>query len=190
MEQKTTLAKSAIPYGIAFGAIMLLEFVIGYTMGLDPQKHAWAGITFSLLNYLVLPFIFIIMACNNFKKKHNGGFISFGQSIKAGVVVCVIAALVFSVINAVIYMAVPSIKEDILEQQKEAIAQSPGMTSETLEMSMKMVETMMQPYISIPLTILIYAFVGLIISLIVGAIVKKENPYGDVTPNINDLGKE
>lgn len=176
MEQKTSLAKSAIPYGIAFGAIMLLEFVISYTMGLNAQENAGVGILMSLLNYLILPFIFIMMACNHFKNKLNGGYITFGQSIKAGVVVCVIAALVFSVVTAIIYIVVPSIKEDILEQQRVAIAQSPGMTSEALEMSMGMAETMMQPYIAIPVTILMYAFIGLIISLIVGAIVKKDNP--------------
>lgn len=176
MEQKTSLAKSAIPYGVAFGAIMILEFVIGYTMGLNAQENGGVGIVINLLNFLVLPFIFIMLACNSYKNKFNGGFISFGQCIKAGVVVCVIAALVFSVINAIIYMIVPSIKEDILEQTKIAMAESPGMTSEALEMSMSVTETMMQPYISIPVTILIYAFVGLIISLIVGAIVKKDNP--------------
>lgn len=176
MEQKTSLAKSAVPYGVAFGAIMILEFVISYALGLNAQEDAWVGILINLLNFLVLPFIFIILACNNFKNKLNGGFISFGQCIKAGVVVSIIAALLFSVVTAIIYMIVPSIKEDILEQTKTAMAESPGMTSEALEMGMNVTETMMQPYIAIPVTILMYAFVGLIISLIVGAIVKKDNP--------------
>jgi hypothetical protein len=176
MEQKTSLAKSAIPYGIIFGVIMIIEFVIGYAMGIDPQKDPWVGILMSLLNYLVLPFTLIMMACNHFKNKLNGGYISFGQCIKSGVVVCVIAALVFSVVTAIVYMVSPEIKEDILEQQKIAMAQSPGMTSEQLKMGMSVAETMMEPYIMIPLSVLMYALVGLIISLIVGAIVKKDNP--------------
>ena len=176
MENKTSLAKSAVPYGIVFGVIMLLEFAIGYAMGIDPQENPWFGILMSLLNYLILPFVLIMMACNHFKNKLNGGYITFVQCIKAGVVVCIIAALIFSVITAIIYMVAPQIKEDILEQQKIAMAQSPGMTAEQLKMGVSVAETMMQPYIAIPLTIVMYALIGLIISLIVGAIVKKDNP--------------
>jgi hypothetical protein len=176
MEQKTSLAKSAIPYGIAFGAIMLLEFVISYAMGLNAQENAMVGIVMNLFNFLVLPILFISLACNTYKNKINGGFISFGQCIKTGVVVSVIAALLFSVIMAIVYIAAPGIKEDILEQTKIALAKDPNMTSEVLEMTISWTETMMQPYIMIPVTILTYAFVGLIISLIVGAIVKKDNP--------------
>ena len=176
MDQKSSLGKSTIPYGIAFGVIMLLEFVISYSLGLTSKDNAWAGVLMSILNYLVLPILFIMLACNNFKNKLNGGFISFAQCIKAGVAVCVMAALVFSAVSSIVYLAAPQIKEDVLEQSKIAIAESPGMTAEGLKAAMKMSELFMQPYIAIPLSILIYAIVGLIMSLIVGAIVKKDNP--------------
>jgi hypothetical protein len=189
MENKTSLAKSAIPYGIIFGVIMVLEFVISYVMDLGAED-AWAGVLMNLLNFLILPFIFILMACNNYKNKINGGFISFGQCIKAGVVVGVFAALVSSAVTSIIYIAAPEIKENILEKTKVAMAKSPGMTSEALEMAVSWTDTMMKPYIAIPMSILIYAFVTLILSLIVGAIVKKDNPYGDSAPNINTLGTE
>jgi len=178
MKEQSSPAKVAIPYGIAFGVIMLLEFVISYTMGLNAADDPWMGIVVGVLNYLVLPILFIMLACNVYKNKINGGFISFGQCIKIGVSVGAIAGLVFSAISAIVYMAAPEIKQDILDQTKEALAASPGMTADAMKMTMSVTETFMQPYISIPVSTLIYAIVGFVMSLIVGAIVKKENPAG------------
>lgn len=174
--QKTSLAKSALPYGIIFGAILVLEFVASYSLGLNSADNKMAGVLMGLLNNLVLPFIFIFIACNNFKNKLNGGYISFGQSLKVGVTVTVIAALISSVITAIIYLVAPEVKAQILEQIKISMAAQPGMTSEGMNAAVKMSEMFMAPYLAIPITVLVSAFVGLIISLIVGAIVKKDNP--------------
>jgi hypothetical protein len=188
--QKKALAKSTLPYGIIFGAIMILEFVIGYSFGLNAQKTPWVGVVMTLLNYLILPILFILLACNNFKNKINGGYITFGQAIKAGVSVCVIAALTFSIFNSLFYIIIPESKELIIEQTREAYAKSPGMTAAALEQTMKMTELFMEPYLLIPVTIFMFTVLGLILSLIVGAIVKKENPYGDLAPNVDNVGNE
>lgn len=175
-EPKNSIAKSTLPYGIVFGVIVLLEIVTSYTLGLNAATNKTIGIVVSLLNYCILPILFIYLSANNFKNKLNGGYISFGQTIKAGVSVCVIAAFVFSTLTAILYMAMPEIKAEVLEQTKVAAAQNPGMTSEMLEQTVKMTEMFMQPYISIPFSMLMFAFIGLIWSLLVGAIVKKDNP--------------
>jgi hypothetical protein len=85
--------KPAIQFGILFGVLMVLEFVIGYTMDIDPATNPTFGWTINILNYFVFPLIFIWMGCNAFKKSNNG-FATFGQCIKIGVVICVIAALI------------------------------------------------------------------------------------------------
>jgi len=66
------------------------------------------------------------------------------------------------------------------------------MTAESLKMAVEMTEVFMRPYILIPFSILISAIIGLIFSLIIGAIVKKENPYGDFSPSqeLNNVGSE
>ena len=62
--------------------------------------------------------------------------------------------------------------------QIEAITvkQNPNITAEQLKMSMKFVKTFMEPYVAIPFSIVMYSVIGLIHSLIVGAIVKKDKP--------------
>jgi hypothetical protein len=43
-------------------------------------------------------------------------------------------------------------------------------------MALSMTEKMMSPFVIVPITIVMYAFIGLIYSLIIGAILKKERP--------------
>lgn len=189
---KPSLAKSTLPYGIIYGSIILLEFVISYALGLNSAENKSIGILMGLLNYLILPLLFIFLACNNYKNKINGGYITFGESLKAGVSVSVISALISSIGTSLIYLLVPDSKSQILEQTKISLASQPTMTAEGLKMALEMTEVFMRPYILIPFSILVSAIMGLIFSLIIGAIVKKENPYGDFTPaeESNNTGSE
>lgn len=176
MEKNLTPAKAAIGYGVAFGIVMILEFVIAYALDLDYQKDAWVGIMNSVLNYLVLPVLFITLACNRYKRS-TGGYISFGQCIKAGVSVTVIAAALFALFNVIFNMIFPEFQAEMMQKTAEIMAQqNPNMTSEQMKQALKMTEMFMKPYIALPFTILMYAFLGLILSLIVGAAVKKDNP--------------
>ena len=175
MEKPKSPGKASLQYALIFGVLMILELVIGYSLDLNAQANPTVGIVMNLLNFLILPVTFISLACIHYKKI-NEGYISFGQAIKCGVSVTALAALIFSVCSALFYIILPEAKEKVIEQTKIALAQQPGMTSDTLKQAVSATEFFMQPYITIPFTIVIYTFVGLIISLIVGAIVKKDNP--------------
>jgi len=185
-----TTAKAAMNYGIIFGIIMILEFVISYALDLQPQDSKWVGILYGVLNNLVLPILFIALACNHFKKAH-GGYITFGQSIKTGVATTVIGAILFAVFNIIFNLIFPEFQAEALEKVKQAqLMTNPNMTAEQMKLTLQITETFAKPYVAFPITILFYAFLGLIYSLIVGAIVKKENPYGDVPQDINNIGAE
>jgi hypothetical protein len=175
MENTTSPAKSGLIYGLLFGVIMILEFVIGYVMNIDPQTNKAYGITINVLNFLVLPIVFIFIGCNNYKTKFNSGFVSFGECLKIGVTICVIAALISSVFMGIFGMIFPEYFEQMFSKMRTIMAEkSPQMTSEQIDMAISMTKKFMSPVFAIPLTIVMYAFMGLIYSLIVGAIVKKD----------------
>jgi hypothetical protein len=185
-----TTAKAAANYGIIFGIIMILEFVIAYVADIQPQENKWAGIINGILNNLVLPILFIVLACKHFKKA-NGGYITLGQSIKTGVATTVIAAVLFSIFNIIFNVIFPEFQADALEKMKQAqLMANPNMTAEQMKLALKMSEIFLKPYVAFPMAILFYAFIGLIYALIVGAIVKKENPFGDAPKEINNIGGE
>lgn len=177
MENTISPAKSSLNYGVIFGIIMIFEFVIMYILDINPQESPMFGVLINVLNYIILPFVFIYLAANNFKNKINNGFISFGQTIKIGLSLTALAALIYGIFYLIFNFIFPEFTPQLLEKIQEiTLKQNPKMTSEQLKMSMKFVEMFMNPYVVVPSTVLMYCFIGLIHSLIVGAIVKKDKP--------------
>ena len=177
MEQKMSPSKSALQYGALFGILMVLEFVIVYVMDLDPISNPAAGIVINTLNYLVFPVSIITVGCMNYKKNLNNGFISFGECLKIGVTICLIAGLIYGVFSAVFNMIFPEFIEDLMKKTRQVmLKQNPSMTSAQAEMAISMTKKFMSPAIVIPATIAMYSFIGLIYSLIIGAFVKNDNP--------------
>ena len=169
-------SKSAIQCGVIFGIIMILELVISYSFDLTSEDKAY-GITINILNFLILPITLIVIGCNNFKDKFNSGFISFAECLKIGVTICIIAALMYAIFYVIFDMIFPEFGEKIINQAKEAvIKQGEGQPKEQTKMALSMTEKMMSPFVIVPITIVMYAFIGLIYSLIIGAILKKERP--------------
>ena len=179
MGEITSPAKSAVQYGVIFGIIMILEFVIPYTMGVDLLTNKTLGLVINLLNFLFLPIFFISIALYNFKKHKNNGYMSFVQGLKAGVTVTVMGGLIFAVFNIIFNMIFPEYAIEILSKTKQVMLESnPNMTQEQLDMSISMVEKFSSPFIAAPVTIAMYAFIGLIYSLIISAILKNDQPQG------------
>lgn len=179
MNETTSPAKVAIQYGVIFGVIMILELVIPYVMGINLLENKTLGLVFNLLNYLVLPILFIYLAIDNFKKNHNKGFLAFGQALKGGVTVTVIAGLVAGVFTVIFNLIFPEYLAEILSKTREMMIETnPSMTQEQLDTSVEMIKKFSSPYITLPVTVAMYAFIGLIYSLIIGAILKNDQPQG------------
>jgi len=175
MENTASPAKSGLLFGLLFGVIMILEFVIGYVMNIDPQTNRGYGITINVLNFLLLPLIFIYLGCDNYKMKLNSGFVSFGQCLKIGVTICVIAGLIYSIFSSVFGMIFPEYFEEMFRKMRIVMTEkSPQMTSEQVDMAISFSKKFMNPVIAIPSTVVMFSFIGLIYSLIIGAIVKKD----------------
>jgi len=175
MEQKTTTAKHAMQYGLLIGVISIFEFVIGYVLNIDPQTNKTFGLVMNLSNMIILPFVFIYIACNNYKNKINEGFISFGQCLKIGVTIGLIASLVYGVFYLVFTIIFPEFVPELIEKiMSITIKEKPSITEAELEATQSIMDKVMNPYITIPLSIVMNCFIFLIHSLIVGAIVRKD----------------
>ncbi|MGV8994804.1 MAG: DUF4199 domain-containing protein [Flavobacterium sp.] len=167
-------AKAGLTLGLIFGLIMIFETIIGYVMNIDPVAYPTYGLILNFLNYLILPLSFIYIGCTNFKKM-NGGFASFGECLKVGVSICVIAGLVAAIFSVVFNAIFPEYVEELIRKTRAVMLSSDSnMTEDQVEMAIGVTRKFMSPYIAIPSTMAIYAFIGLIYSLIVGAIVKND----------------
>ncbi|MGL2966394.1 DUF4199 domain-containing protein [Flavobacterium sp. XGLA_31] len=175
MDKPISPAKSALQFGVLFGVLMILELVISFATSINPATNKAYGIVINLLNFLIMPAGLILMGCNNFKNKINSGYISLSEALKVGVTICVIAALLYGIFSGVFNMIFPEFVEETLRNAKTAmLQQNPEMPKEQVEIAISFTKKFMNPAIAIPATVIMYAFIGLIYSLIIGAIVKKE----------------
>ena len=178
MSEITSPAKSAVQYGVFFGVIMVLEFVILYIIGIDTITSPAIGIVINLLNFFALPILFITLACINFKKKNNG-VISFSQCLKAGVTTAFIAALIYALFTVVFNLIFPEFTQEMLEKTRTMMTErNPNMSQEQMDMALSWTEKFSSPFIVVPFTLAFYSFVGFIYSLIIGAILKNDRPQG------------
>ncbi|HLA55659.1 MAG TPA: DUF4199 domain-containing protein [Flavobacterium sp.] len=168
--------KTNIQFGILFGVIMVLEFVVTYVIGLEKLTDSSASTIMSVFNYVIFPVLFIYLGCNSYKTA-NHGYITFSECLKMGVSITVIAALIYAVFYIVFSLIFPDFTDQVLAMSRSQMLKSnPDMTSEQLEMGMSMAKKFTSPYIIAPITMVMYAFIGLIYSLIIGAIIKKDKP--------------
>jgi hypothetical protein len=177
MEEKITPAKSALSLGILFGAIMILQFVVMYILDPDPIENKWMGVTISLLNYLMLPVLFIVLGSINYKNKINEGFINFSDALKIGVSIMAIAALAYSVFYIIFNLIFPEYIDQTMEKTAQVMrATNNNMTDDQIDMAITVTRKFSSPWVLFPVTMAIYCFLGLLYSLIVGAIVKNPRP--------------
>jgi hypothetical protein len=175
METKTSPSKFALPYGAIFGAIMVLQFVVSYSLDIDPVSNKSVGIVINLLNYIVLPVGFILTAGTTYKKQINLGFISLGEAIKIGIIIMLIGAIIYSVFYAVFVNIEPEFIEKTMQLTRSVMVnENPSLTTEQIDMALDIQKKFMQPQLMAPIAIAMYSFIGLIYSLIIGAIIKKE----------------
>lgn len=185
---KSNFLKSAIFFGLIFGAIMILEFLILNQLNVDGVKNPSLGIIINLLNYMVFPVIFVFLAVRAYKNKYNDGYVSFSEVLRIGAATTVVAALVFSLFNvAYNYMFPEFIEQTInkmrdiaLHQREKMLAEGAAETDvnsiENIEQYLEGTRKSMQSFFSVPVTIVMYAIIGIISSIVIGAFVKKDKP--------------
>ena len=108
----------------------------------------------------------------NFKSSNNN-LITWGQSVKIGVGISIISALIGIIYNLIfINFIEPDFMTLLMEKQVVAWEEL-NMTEEQIEASKSMMETFSSPAITSAIGIIAAAFFGFIISAIAGAIMKK-----------------
>lgn len=174
MENQTAKAsKSILTYGIIFGVIAVLLGVVMYVTNsyLDPH---WS---FTLIGFLI--FIVIIPLGIKAFKKENGGFLSVGEAIKVGVGIALIAGIITAVWSLLLSnVLVPDYYEQMADMQRaKMIEYAPNLTESQLDSAMETNSMFSSPWITVALTLVMYMFIGLLVALVAGLVMKEKRPY-------------
>ncbi len=177
MEQKVSVWKANLTNGIILGLAGIAYTLIMYFLDLTFNKTQ--GYVFYIILLVVLFFLL-----KSYRDNYMHGFITYGQSVGAGLVIF----LYYAIITAVfIYILYAFIDKGLVNKQlefAEEMMQKKGIPQEALDTAMKMQRKFVKPEIMAPFSLLGSMVTGLIISLIVSIFVRKEgNPLVEAAEN-------
>lgn len=168
MEEKPSVARIALKWGVIAGVVYMIYTTVLYLTELFGNSSL-GFISFALA------IVFIVLAMREFKTLNNG-FMSYGEGLSVGTLVSAISGLISSTYGLVyttfIDPTIPQKLQDKIQEQWEA----QGMTDEQIEQASGMMQWTQSPGITFFFGILAAIIGGLIISLIVAAILRKNKP--------------
>ena len=173
MEQKRSIWKETLNYGIILGLVSVGFSVLTYMF--DLTFRTWIILPSLLISLLVLYFLL-----RSYRDHYNNGYISFGKSVGAGVIINLYAAIITAIYIYVLYAFIdPGLSDKALAfAQEKMIAK--GVPEAALDTATAMQAKMMKPWIQSISAIVNGVFFGLLISLVVSLFVmKKGNPLLD-----------
>lgn len=167
--QKQSIKNLILTYGFILALLSILISVVKYIMG----KHLENGAVDSIIGFILI-IALIVYPIVQFKKQNNG-FITLSQSLKIGLGVAAVAAII-SVIYFVIFANYiePNFVNDVLSAEtSRQMKANPNMSRADLEKGMEMGKGFVLPMLYGGI-IVMNLFLGFIISLITGLVIKKE----------------
>jgi hypothetical protein len=173
-QNKTSLFKNALTYGLYTAAAYVLLSLMYYALNI--HRITWLN----NLSYLIL-IVGIILATINFRDKINGGYITYGKSFLTGLYISLVVSIIIAIYLWVYftYINTDGIRElnEITEQRMVDRGYSDEMIDKQLEVSAFL---MKMPFLNI-ITALVNLIIGIVISLLTSAFLKKNDDSFNAT---------
>jgi hypothetical protein len=170
MEEKRSIWKETVNYGIILGLVSVGLSVLTYMF--DLTFKTWIIWPSLLISLLVLYFLL-----RSYRDHYNNGYISYGKSVGAGVIINLYAAIITGIYVYVLYAFIdPGLVDKSLAMQEERMI-TRGMPQASIDAAMQMQAKMMKPWFTSLMSVISSVFYGLIISLIISLfVIKSGNP--------------
>ncbi len=168
MQEKNTVARSALKNGMIFGMICLLFRAVTYVFGLS---------FIPLVSYVV--FIILGVGINLALKElrsDNEGLLSFGDALSLGALMSAVAGLILTTFEIVYVQFIDTAYNDkFLAAQLDAW-QKQGMDERQIERAAAWTKMVLSPGFSFFVQTAGFVMAGFFIALVLGAIYRKNKP--------------
>lgn len=177
MEEKVNVWKTNLTNGLILGLAGIVYSLVIYFLDLSFNKAQ--GIVFIVIQIGLLYFL-LKSYRDNFMHRQ----ITYGQSVGAGVIICLYYALIMAVFTYILYTVIdPGLVGKQLAFIEESMVKK-GISQSAIDAGMALQTKIMKPAIMAPLSIFGSMLWGVIISLLVSIFIKKEgNPLTDTPSN-------
>jgi hypothetical protein len=170
--QNSSLKSIIISNALILSAISIAFNLMLYFLDMHYQQSQEAGIVGIIIMIAILIYAFIQF------KKINEGYLSLSEALKIGLGISLVAALIGVVYTYILTEFLdPGMMDKALDFQIEKIRmENPEITSDQIAGMREMQEKFSSPLIRSAFQIIGSLFIGFIISLIGGLIIKKSRP--------------
>ncbi len=173
MENKVSVWKANLNTGIILGLMGIVWTL--FLWFIDQSMNQTLGYVF----FIVL-IVGLVLGIRSYREKYRKGFLTYGQSLGAGVVIMLYYSIIAAVFTYIMFTIIdPSMPEKILAATEQKLIDR-GMAESIIEQSMKMQSKIMVPWVLSLGTLLNGIVMGTIFSLIISIFTRKEgNPLID-----------
>ncbi len=171
---KVSVWKANLNWGLILGlALVIYSALLYFTDNMFNRSLGY-------VSYLLIV-IGIFFGVKAYRDNFLGGYISYGQTIGAGIIISLYASIIGAVFTILLYKFIdPDLSQKLYAFSEQQMLDK-GTPEDQVEMAMKMTEKFLNPYFMAGFAILGSVIVGLIISLIEGIFLKKENPANEIS---------
>jgi hypothetical protein len=179
-----TMRKVVLTYGILAGVIIAVLMVISGTLASGYEENAYSMV----LGYatMIISLSMIFFAVKSYRDNYSGGWVTFGKGFLIGIYVSLIAS-VFYVVGWEIYssIAMPDWADKYAQHAIDAVKKSGASDAAILQKTKDMAdfkEMYKNPLVRYGMTFLEIFPVGIVISLVSAAILRRKSaPVKEVT---------
>ncbi|MEQ8219866.1 MAG: DUF4199 domain-containing protein [Arenibacter sp.] len=168
-ETKPKTGNYALTYGLILGAISVAFLLMLYSLDMHYQGGPMVmGVS------LLITIAVIVIGMLQFKKD-NGGFMSFGEGLKIGVGIGLIAGIIGIIFNQILAGVIdPEMMNKAMEYQKGLLMETTKMTPEQIDAQMEGAKKFTTPSMQIVFGLVYSVVASLLLSLIPALILKKK----------------
>jgi hypothetical protein len=169
------MKKTTLTFGLISGGIMAVMMFAT----LPFTDSAWLQTNSMFLGYtmMVLSFMLVFFGIRSYRENIGGGTITFGRAFAVGILIALIASVLYVVTWEIMYFGVPSFGERFMNMCVAHIKNS-GASEEEIQTQLDQLKYYHNPLINSAMTFAEPFPVGLIITLISAAILRKKARSG------------
>jgi hypothetical protein len=170
--------KPELRFGLILGGMFAAFPLLLFVLGLDKEKSVQSVSTFVNLAITITVLYFAI---RDRRDQEGKGFMSLGEGFGRGFKVSLVGAFISTLSSYAYFNWInPGIIDFMrLQQEEEMIAR--GASDAEVEQAMKVMEGWMSPNVMIVVGFIAIILLCLVISLILAAVLKKEDPSAEIS---------
>ncbi len=168
---------TAMRYGMIWGLLGILIGLVSYLMGWsDPSGGSTAGSMISMLLSLGLSVTILVLAIKYHRDNELGGYITFGRGFKTGMLTAFFYAIIATVWAVIFFNFIATDMIEMMEAAMYEQWENQGLTEEQIETAAGIALFFASKKFMIGAAFGGTLIMGAILSLIISAVLKKEQP--------------